>query len=59
MEKIIITFGDIDVKKQRFHQHKRPILLKYMDINEIVVSNKIFLVKEYLNISLATKMLKN
>ena len=29
-----------------------------MDINEIVVSNKIFLVKEYLNISLATKMLK-
>ena len=58
MEKIIITFGDIDVKKQRFHQHKRPILLKYMDINEIVVSNKIFLVKEYLNISLATKMLK-
>ena len=58
MEKIIIKFGDIEVKKQRFHQHKRPILLKYMDINEIVVSNKIFLVKEYLNISLATKMLK-
>ena len=29
-----------------------------MDINEIVVSNKIFLVKEYLNVSLATKMLK-
>ena len=59
MEKIIIKFGDIEVKKQRFHQHKRPILLKYMDINGIVVSNKIFLVKEYLNISLATKMLKN
>ena len=58
MEKIIIKFGDIEVKKERFHQHKRPILLKYMDINEIVVSNKIFLVKEYLNISLATKMLK-
>ena len=58
MEKIFIKFGDIEVKKQRFHQHKRPILLKYMDINEIVVSNKIFLVKEYLNISLATKMLK-
>ena len=58
MEKIIIKFGDIEVKKERFHQHKRPILLKYMNINEIVVSNKIFLVKEYLNISLATKMLK-
>ena len=58
MEKIIIKFGDIEVKKERFHQHKRPILLKYMDINEIVVSNKIFLVKEYLNVSLATKMLK-
>ena len=58
MEKIIIKFGDIEVKKERFHQHKRPILLKYMNINEIVVSNKIFLVKEYLNVSLATKMLK-
>ena len=58
MEKIIIKFGDIEVKKERFHQHKRPILLKYMDINEIVVSNKIFLVKEYSNVSLATKMLK-
>ena len=58
MEKIIIKFGDIEVNKERFHQHERPILLKYMDINEIVVSNKIFLVKEYLNVSLATKMLK-
>ena len=58
MEKTIIKFGDIEVKKERFHQHKRPVLLKYMDINEIVVSNKIFLVKEYLNVSLATKMLK-
>ena len=28
MEKAIIKFGDIEIKKQKFHQHKRPISLK-------------------------------
>ena len=41
MEKIFIKFGDIEIEKQKFHQHKRPISIKKIDINKIVVSNKI------------------
>ena len=28
MEKTIKKFGDNEIKKQKFHQHKRPILMK-------------------------------
>ena len=41
MEKTIIKFGDIEIEKQKFHQHKRPISIKNLDINKIRVSNKI------------------
>ena len=41
MEKTIMKFGDIEIKKQKFHQHKRPIPIKNIDINKIVVSNKV------------------
>ena len=41
MENIIIKFGDIEIKKQKFHQHKRPVSIKNVDINKIVVSNKV------------------
>ena len=40
MEKIIKS-GDIETKKQEFHQHKEPILITNIDINKITVSNKI------------------
>ena len=41
MEKIIIKFADIELEKQKFYQHKRPTLIKNIDINKIVVSNKV------------------
>ena len=41
MEKTIIKFGDIEIEKQKFHQHEGPISMKNIDINEIVVSNKV------------------
>ena len=41
MEKAIIKFSDIEIEKQKFHQHKRPILMKNIDINKIEVYNKI------------------
>ena len=31
MEKTIIKFGDIEIEKQKFHQHKRPISIKNID----------------------------
>ena len=42
----IIKFGDIEIQKQIFHQHKEPISIKNIDINKIVVSNKVSFGKE-------------
>ena len=54
MEKTIIKFGDIEIQKQKFHY----ISMKNIDINKMVVPNKVSLGKKDLNISLAIKMLK-
>ena len=32
MEKTVIIFGDIEIGKQKFHQHKRPISIISMYI---------------------------
>ena len=53
------TSASKECKKQKFHQHKRPILIKNVDVNKVVVSYKISFGKKYLTISLATKVLKN
>ena len=37
----ILKFGDIETQKQKLHQHKEPISIRNVDINEIVVSNKV------------------
>ena len=34
MEKAIIKFGVVEIEKQKFHQHKSPILVKTIDINK-------------------------
>ena len=41
MERAVIKFGDIKIKKQKIHQYKRPISIKIIDINKMVVSNKV------------------
>ena len=41
IEKTVIKFGDIAIQKQKFHQHKGPISIKYIYINKIVVFNKV------------------
>ena len=58
IEKTITKFGDIEIQKQKFHRRKGPISIKNIDINKIVVSNKVYFGKKDLNISLAAKMLK-
>ena len=47
MNKKNIKFGDTDIEKHKFYQHKSPILSNNIDINEIVVSNKISFGKKY------------
>ena len=53
MDKKIIDFDDTE--KCKFYQHKSPISINHVDINEIVVSISFLLVKKILNILLVTK----
>ena len=42
MEKTIIKLKDIEIKKEKFQQHKRLISIKKnININKIVLSNKV------------------
>ena len=43
MEKKILKFGDIEIQKLKFHQHKIPISIKNIYTNKIVVSKKVSL----------------
>ena len=47
MNRKTIKFGDTEIEKHKFYQHKSPILSNNIDINEIVVSNKISFDKKY------------
>ena len=58
MDKEILTFGDIQVEKHKFHQYKSPISINGVDISKIIVSNRVSLVKKVLNILLGTKKVK-
>ena len=47
MDKKIIKFDDIEIEEYEFHQPKKPILIHNIDINKIVVSNKLPFTKQY------------
>ena len=50
-------FDDIEVKKRKFHYSKTRILLENVDLDKILISNKVSFVEKKLNTSLATKMI--
>ena len=50
MEKTVIKLGDIEIEKQKFYQRKRPISIKNIDINKIVVSHKVSFGKKGFNL---------
>ena len=58
MEETVIKFDDIKISKQIFHQHKRPVSIKNVDNDKILVSNNVPFDKMDLNILLATKTLR-
>ena len=41
MVKKILTFGDIEIEKNRSYCYKSPIFLRDVDIESVLVSNKI------------------
>ena len=46
MDKNVIKFGDTEIEKHKFHQRKSPISINNIDINKIVVSDKVSLEKK-------------
>ena len=58
MGKQAIRFGDIEVEKYIFQQHKIPPSISDVDNNQIIVSNKARVGKKVSNILLVTKMMK-
>ena len=46
MDKKIIKFDDTKIEEYEFHQHKSPISINDIDINKIVVSNKLHFGKQ-------------
>ena len=56
MDKSIKKFDDTKIPKQKFQQYKRPISIKNVDIDKIVIRS--LLVKRDLHYLLAAKILK-
>ena len=41
MVKELLTFGDIEIEKNKFYSHKAPIFLRDVEIEKVLLSNKI------------------
>ena len=46
MGKEIITFGNIEIEKYNFHQYIKPISIYDVNIDKMVVSNKVPFLKK-------------
>ena len=55
MAKSVKKFGVAQIEKQKFHQNKRSISIKNIDINKIVVSYKTFFSKKDLKYFISYK----
>ena len=58
MSKEILTFGDTEIEKKKFYRHKSSVPLKNVDIEKVLVSNKISLVKNNINTMVNRIMIK-
>ena len=46
MDKKIISFGETEIEKHKFYQHKHSVSIYDIDINKILVPNKAFWVRK-------------
>ena len=58
MEETIINFSDSKMQKQKCHQHKGPISIKNVDIDKVIVPNKVPFGKKGFKVLLVRKMIK-
>ena len=54
MGKEFLTFGNIEFEKKNFYHHKSPIFLKDVDIEKVLVTEKISFGKKTISTSLVT-----
>ena len=54
MGKDILTYGYIGIEKNKFYRHMTPILLRDVDIEKVLVSNKISFGEKNYNTLLVT-----
>ena len=50
----MLTFGDIEIEKQKIYRYKTPIFLKDVDIEKVLVSKKISSREKNMNTLLLT-----
>ena len=58
MDAKIIAFGDTEIEKQKFHNHKNPILIDDVDINKIMTSSEVLSGKKGFKYFLVTNIMK-
>ena len=46
MNKEKLEFGEIEIDQRTFYHHKNPVLIDYIDIDVILISNKVFFGKK-------------
>ena len=49
MGKETLPSGEIEIEKNKFYCHKTPIFKKDVDIEKVLISNKIFLGEKHCN----------
>ena len=54
MGKEMLTFWDIEIEKNKFYHYKSPVPLRDVDIDKVLVSNKISCGKKSINTLLVT-----
>ena len=59
MKKTIIKFGGIWNDNLIFHQYRKPIWMKSIDINKIVVSNQVYFGKIAFKYFIGLNVIKN
>ena len=55
--KELLTFDDIEIDKNKFYHYKSPVPLRDLDIEKVLVSNKISFGEKNINTLLVTSLM--
>ena len=55
--KELLTFDDIEIDKNKFYHYKSPVPLRDLDIEKVLVSNKVSFGEKNINTLLVTSLM--